>query len=231
MNSFAETCEAVAATSSKNEKVAIVADYLRSRPMPDAELAAVYFSGRFFPSYDERTLQVGGALLWRALAEAANTNEAKVALIYRKHGDLGAAAAEMLSSRKLPGQPLTLTMAAESFRRIAQARGPAAKHALLRDLLARASSLEAKYLIKIMTGELRIGLRKALWKRLLPPLGPLPLKRSGGPICCWAICRKPCASPLKVAPGKRKCDYSIPSASCWLHPPRARWKPLSSFPT
>jgi DNA ligase-1 len=119
MNSFAKTCEAVAATTSKNEKVAVVAAYLRSQPMPDAELSAVYFSGRVFPSYDERTLQAGGALLWRALAEAANTNEAKVALIYRKHGDLGAAAAEMLSFRKLPAQPLTLTMVAESFRKIA----------------------------------------------------------------------------------------------------------------
>jgi DNA ligase-1 len=176
MNSFAETCEAVAATSSKNEKVAIVADYLRSRPMPDAELAAVYFSGRFFPSYDERTLQVGGALLWRALAEAANTNEAKVAFIYRKHGDLGAAAAELLSSRKPPGQPLTLTAVAESFRAIAQSRGPAAKHDVLRDLLARASSLEAKYLIKIMTGELRIGFKESLVEEAIAAAWPAPIE-------------------------------------------------------
>ena len=176
MNSFAKTCEAVAATTSKNEKVAIVAAYLRSQSMPDAELSAVYFSGRVFPSYDERTLQTGGALLWRALAEAANTNEAKVAHIYRKHGDLGAAAAEMLSSRKPSGLPLTLTMVAESFRGIAQSRGPAAKHAVLRDLLARASSLEAKYLIKIMTGELRIGLKDSLVEEAIAAAWSAPVE-------------------------------------------------------
>ena len=176
MNFFAETCEAVAATSSKNEKVAIVAGYLRSRPVPEAELAALYFSGRPFPSFDERTLQVGGALLWRALAEAANANEAKVALIYRKHGDLGAAAAELLSSRKRPQQPLTLAMLAESFHGIAQARGPAAKQAILRDLLARVSSLEAKYLVKIITGELRIGFKESMVEEAIAAAWSAPVE-------------------------------------------------------
>ncbi len=176
MNSFAETCEAVAATSSKNEKVAIVAEYLRARPMPEAELAALYFSGKVFPSYDDRTLQVGGASLWRALAEAANTNEAKVALIYRKHGDLGAAAAEMLSAKRPSGAPLPLTMVAESFRRIAQARGPAAKQVVLRELLARASALEAKYLIKIMSGELRIGFKESLVEEAIAAAWSTPVE-------------------------------------------------------
>jgi DNA ligase-1 len=176
MNFFAETCEAVAATSSKNKKTALVADYLRSRPMPGAELSALYLSGRVFPPYDERTLQVGGALLWRTLAEVANTNEAAVARVYRKHGDLGAAAAELLSARKPPGQPLTLTMVAESFRGIAQARGPAARHIVLRDLLARASSLEAKYLIKIMTGELRIGFKESMVEEAIAAAWPTPVE-------------------------------------------------------
>lgn len=48
------------------------------------------------------------------------------------------------------------------FRRIAAARGPAAKGVLVRELLSRASPLEAKYLIKIMTGDLRIGLKESL---------------------------------------------------------------------
>jgi DNA ligase 1 len=176
MKLFSETCEAVAATSGKNEKLAIVADYLRSRPMPDAELSALYFSGRFFPAYDERTLQVGSASLWRALAETANSNEAKVALIYRKHGDLGAAAAEILASRKPSGQPLTLTMVAENFRGIAQSRGAAPKHAMLRDLLTRASALEAKYLIKILTGELRIGFKESLVEEAIAKAWSAPVE-------------------------------------------------------
>jgi DNA ligase 1 len=48
------------------------------------------------------------------------------------------------------------------FRQIAAARGPAAKTALVRDLLSRATPLEAKYIVKIMTGDLRIGLKESL---------------------------------------------------------------------
>ncbi len=48
------------------------------------------------------------------------------------------------------------------FREIAAARGAAAKAALTRELLSRASPLEAKYIIKIMTGDLRIGLKESL---------------------------------------------------------------------
>jgi DNA ligase-1 len=49
-----------------------------------------------------------------------------------------------------------------AFRQIAVARGAAAKGALLRDLLSRATPLEAKYIIKIITGDLRIGLKESL---------------------------------------------------------------------
>jgi DNA ligase-1 len=167
MQLLAETCEAVASTSGKNEKVEIVAAYLRSCPLRDAELAALYISGRVFPAYDERTLQVGGALRWRVVAETAGSNDAKLALAFRKYGDLGSAAGEVLASRSEPpantaGQPLALSEVADFFGRIAEVRGPAAKHALLRELLARASALEAKYLIKIMSGELRIGFKESL---------------------------------------------------------------------
>jgi DNA ligase-1 len=58
----------------------------------------------------------------------------------------------VLSSRQPLPPALTLTEVAESFRRIAEARGPAAKHTLVRELLARAVPLEAKYLVKIITG-------------------------------------------------------------------------------
>src|SRR4029077_20617288 len=48
------------------------------------------------------------------------------------------------------------------FRKIAAARGPAAKTVFVRELLSRATGLEAKYLVKIMTGDLRIGLKESL---------------------------------------------------------------------
>ena len=60
MQKLAETCERIAATSKKLEKTAIVAEYLRSQPLEDAVVSAVFLSGRPFPMWEETTLQVGG---------------------------------------------------------------------------------------------------------------------------------------------------------------------------
>jgi len=65
MRTFAETADRIAATTKKLEKTALLADYLKSIPVEDAAVSAVFFSGRPFPVWEETTLQVGGTLLWR----------------------------------------------------------------------------------------------------------------------------------------------------------------------
>jgi len=160
MKRFAVACQAVAATSKKLEKTAIVAGYLKSLPPSEAAISAVFFSGRPFPAWEEATLQVGGRSLWRIVAELAAKSEADLEQAYRRVGDLGAVAGEVLLDK--PGDDLNLVAIDSSFRVIADAVGPAAKAALVRDLLACVSPLEAKYIIKIITGDLRIGLKESL---------------------------------------------------------------------
>ncbi len=160
MRKLAETCEAIAATTKKLLKTGIVADYLRARSIAEAAVSAVFLSGRAFPAWEEATLQVGGALLWRVVTELSGRDEADLTTAYRRHGDLGAVAGEVLPART--GQGLGILEVNKIFRDIAAARGPAAKTALVRDLLARARPLEAKYIVKIMTGDLRIGLKESL---------------------------------------------------------------------
>ena len=159
MRKLAETCEAIAATRKKLRKTAIVANYLKSRTADEASVSAVFLSGAF-PAWEETTLQVGGSQLWRIVAELSGKNESELTAAYRKHGDLGAVAREVLQERS--GQDLGVEEVSQSFREIAAARGPAAKAALVRSLLSRATPLEAKYIIKIMTGDLRIGLKESL---------------------------------------------------------------------
>src|SRR5580704_11936269 len=160
MRKLAECCEAIAATAKKLLKTAIVADYLKSRLADEAAVSAMFLSGRAFPAWEETTLQVGGSLLWRVVAELSGKEEAALTAVYRERGDLGAVAGEVLAERA--GQGLGVLEVANAFRQIAAARGPAAKSALVRDLLARATPLEAKYIVKIMTGDLRIGLKESL---------------------------------------------------------------------
>ncbi len=179
MIKLAETCERIAATTRKLEKIAIVAEYLKARTPEEASVSAVFLSGRPFPVWEEATLQVGGRVLWKIVAELSGRSEAELTAAYREHGDLGDVAEAVLPpsrttayvgtgalarpGRAKPGSvALGLSEVAAKFREIAAARGAAAKAALTRELLSQATPLEAKYIIKIMTGDLRIGLKESL---------------------------------------------------------------------
>jgi DNA ligase-1 len=162
MQFFASTADAVAATTKKNEKVRLVAGYFRSRPLDEAAEGAVFFSGRAFPAWEERTLQVGGMLLWRALAEISGKGEVALTAAYRRHGDLGSAAQDLLANTAPGKSTLTPADIRAAFDQLARTSSAAQKLHLLQDLLRRATAVEAKYIIKIIGGDLRIGLRESL---------------------------------------------------------------------
>src|SRR5205807_1087415 len=105
MQALAATCEAVSATSKKKEKVRLVAEYFSSRSVAEAAQAAIFLSGRAFPAWEERTLQVGGTLLWRAVAEVSGKGEVALTAAYRRYGDLGSAAFDLLTKREGHANP------------------------------------------------------------------------------------------------------------------------------
>ncbi len=162
MQRLAELCERIAATTKKTEKIAMVADYFRSCDLTDAAISAVFLSGRAFPAFDERTLQIGGALLWKVAAELSGAREAALSAAYRQRGDLGAAAYDVLLAKAPASSTITLQDVRGSFDQIAETRTAGAKAAVLKSLLERATALETKYILKIITGELRIGLKESL---------------------------------------------------------------------
>jgi len=159
MQKLAEACERIAGTTKKLEKIAIVAEYLKSRTPDEAAVSAVFLSGRTFPLWEETTLQVGGSLLWRMVAELSGKSETELTAAYRRHGDLGAVAGEVLPATS---RCLNVLDVQQRFRQIAGARGPAAKGMMVRELLSLSAPLEAKYIVKIVTGDLRIGLKESL---------------------------------------------------------------------
>ncbi|HEY6291811.1 MAG TPA: ATP-dependent DNA ligase [Terriglobia bacterium] len=166
MRRFAEACEAIAATTKKTEKMRLVGDYLRALPSEDAPRAVLFFTGRAFPKLSEHVTQVGGSLIWKALNLVSGASAAEMEAAYRRYGDLGGAAQELLAG-KTEGQGLTLAEAEAAFREIAARRGTAQKLDLLCQILGRIPPLEAKYFVKILTGELRIGLNEGLVEEAL----------------------------------------------------------------
>src|SRR5258707_2127112 len=162
MQAFALTADAVTATTKKTEKVRLVAEYFRGRPVEEAAQAAVFLSGRAFPAWEERTLQVGGTLLWRTVGEISGKGEVALTAAYRRHGDLGAAAKDVLEHSAPAKSSLSVAELAAVFDELARTSTAARKLTLLQDLLRRATALEAKYVVKIISGDLRIGLRESL---------------------------------------------------------------------
>ncbi|HEY0758823.1 MAG TPA: ATP-dependent DNA ligase [Acidisarcina sp.] len=187
---FAELCEALAGTTRKLEKRSLIAAWLRTLSPTDAGRGALFLAGTPFPETDPRGLSVGGALLARAIAELSGADDAALHAAYLRHGDMGGAAFDVLLQRETrglvthgpdtrvpdhpasedggprststPDAPLTLGEVEQAFALIAAISRAAAKLHLVLELLRRATTLEAKYLIKLMLGDMRTGVKQSL---------------------------------------------------------------------
>jgi len=161
---WAATCESLGATTKKLEKRAVLAAYLYSLEIADAARAALYIAGQPFAEVDRRRLNVGAALLSKAVARRSGADPQAVMLALRRHGDMGTAAGELIEASSIPVAmpPLTLAELETALAIIALARGPAAKLPLLQELLAAATALECKYVLKLISGDMRIGIKQSL---------------------------------------------------------------------
>jgi DNA ligase-1 len=158
---FASVADEMKAADSKLTKIRLLADYLASLAPDDAALAALYFTARPFAQSDDRTLNLGWAVVKRTLLELTGQNESDYRATYQRFPDAGDAAAALLAGRTT-GTGATLTDVAVFFLRISDTRGPANKLTLLRERLQTLSPQEIRYLVKIITGDLRIGLKEGL---------------------------------------------------------------------
>jgi DNA ligase-1 len=158
---FANVGQAIAATPAKLEKVRLLAEYFSTLDDERLAIATVYFTGHAFPQTDLRTLQVGGSVIYRALGSATKISDAEFRRIAHSHGDAGKTAFEMLDGRTVP-EPFGIANSYKFFEQLQKLRGPVAKKEALQNCLARLSPREGQYLVKILTGDLRIGLREGL---------------------------------------------------------------------
>lgn len=163
LQAFAECAEAVAATTKKLEKAAIIGRHLESLSDSDLTRAARYFAGHQFASTDARTTNVGGSIISAALSEATGFSSEDLYPRYVRLGDPGDLAAEIIKETERVSQPtITLAETESLITRLSETRGIRNKTALLSAVLHHATPLEAKYLVKLLSGDLRIGLREGL---------------------------------------------------------------------
>jgi len=161
---FASTLERVRGTAGKNEKVRILSEYLRALDADDAERAARFATGRASLKGSADETQIGYSTITGVIEEMTGLSSREMSRVYVRHGDLGKVVEEVLSRKTettLFQEDLSLRDVGEAFEAMTQAKGTGSqltKKGLLKSLLLRANTTEAKYLIKILTKEMRIGL-------------------------------------------------------------------------
>ena len=161
MEAFARTGEAIRATSSKLEKTRLLGEYFSGLDDDTLALAAVYFTARPFADRDQRKLNLGYAVIRNAVCELAQVDEDALGESYMRHSDVGDVIEEVLEGHTHP-RATSLNDIQETFVRIYEQRTVKKKTEALRELLDRLTPREAKYVGKILTGDLRIGLRAGL---------------------------------------------------------------------
>jgi len=159
LHAWAETAEAIRATTRRLEKSALLSGYLARLDDAALAVAARFFSGAVFPRHDAGTTQVGGSIVFAALAAVSGRDEGELAERYVAHGDTGDLAGELLAAR--PPSGTTLGEVERFCRTLAEADGTNARRVAMREMHGRLGGLEARYLVKLLGGELRIGLKEA----------------------------------------------------------------------
>ena len=185
MRRWSELAERVAATTRTSEKTSLLADYLRTLTPDELPIAVVFLTGRPFPEADQRSTGIGWATIANALGRVTGTDRAELAAAYDRFSDISAAVGDVLANAgHAPDEaawPSVLEVA-ETFAQIESASGPARKAELLAGLLARADPRTARGIVRVISGELRIGLREGLVEAALAKAFDRPLtavKRAG----------------------------------------------------
>jgi DNA ligase-1 len=161
MERWSRVAQAISATSRTSQKTGLLADYLRSLTPAELPWAVTFLTGRPFPERDNRTPGIGWAAIAAVAEGLVNAPAGALGAAYNASSDLGQAVGDLFAQyeHEPAGSLPTLPEVGAAFEQMAAARGTAAKAAVLRELLARCDAESARSVAKILSGELRIGLR------------------------------------------------------------------------
>ena len=168
---LAELCEKLESTSKRTLMVSLVADFLNNLNADEVEPTVCMLLARAFPKWDQRTLEVSWRTLSGVIKRITNVDWSDFSEAFGKTGDIGTATKIVFEKGKIRKQAalfekaLTILEVRRNLEAIAETTGYGSrerKERLLETLLGRAAPLEAKYIVKIMIGEMRTGFHEGL---------------------------------------------------------------------
>ncbi|MCW4026312.1 MAG: hypothetical protein NWE76_02360, partial [Candidatus Bathyarchaeota archaeon] len=182
---LAEVCERLTTTTKRTLMTDWVGDFLKQLEDDEVEPAVSMMLARPFPKWDQRTLDVSWTTLNNIIRGLTRTSWKEFSAAFRETGDIGSATQVILEKNKIRRQatllesPLTILEVRRVLEAIAESTGQGSrerKDRLVGSLFGRASPLEAKYLVKIIIGEMRTGFHEGLMEIAVSKAFSIPPK-------------------------------------------------------
>jgi DNA ligase 1 len=165
---LARVYELLEKNASKLKKAEIVGQFLKDCPSEILEKVTLLLTGNLYPAWSQEESGIAGQLMIRGIAKASGETQEKVISYFTKSGDLGKVTEHFISKRKqssLGKRVLTVDKVVDNLRAVAKVGGIGSqdrKLDLIAELLISSTPLEAKYIVKTILGELRIGVAEGI---------------------------------------------------------------------
>jgi len=161
---IADAYEKIEATTKRLEMTDLLVELIKKTPKELIDKVVYLTQGKLYPDFVKLEIGVAERLAIKALARASGRKESEIEEDLKKSGDIGETAQKFIASKRQVTffqQPLNVQRVYETFDKMARASGSGAvdaKISLLAGLLADATPKEAKYIMRTVTGNLRLGI-------------------------------------------------------------------------
>jgi DNA ligase 1 len=165
---FVNVYDALFATTKRLEKESILADFLKMLVERGEKEWVYLLRGKVVPDWDVREFGISGQLTIKAIGFSFGIKEEEIHKRFRKVGDLGEIADYFAEKRKqgtLFSKKLTVEKVFDNLRKILdiEGRGTVGKKVdLIAELLGSSTGGEARYIVRTLLGDLRIGVADAI---------------------------------------------------------------------
>ena len=178
-NKLVEVYEKLESTSKRLEKTYFISKLLKQTKTDDLGVIILLLQGRVFPKWDETKIGVASKLIIKALKLATGFN--KIEEEWRKIGDLGEVAEKLVNKKKqatLFSRQLTVKKVFDNIQKLSHLEGKGSVEQKIRfiaELLTSAKPNEAKYIVRTILEDLRVGVgegsvRDAIAWAYFPPI-------------------------------------------------------------
>ena len=153
----------ISQTSKRLEKIKHISELLQETDRYDLEMVIFLLQGRVFPKGDEQKIGMASRLVIKALSTSSGVSTEDIEKEWKNTGDIGKSTQHLIQKKKqatLFSEPLSVSKVFENLVKLAKLEGAGTvnnKVQLLCELLTSATPREARYIVRTVIGDLRVG--------------------------------------------------------------------------